>query len=113
MAIYSYIAIQQDGKEKKGIIDATSIAAARGIIRRQKLLKSLKEDKEKRERVLFPYLALPRPSSKYCPFCLTFYKHISLKKALTEIRNDVIEGARLKEMLGMGIIRVLFFLYLL
>ena len=58
MAIYSYIAIQQDGKEKKGIIDATSIAAARGIIRRQKLfVKSLKEDKEKRERVLFPYLA--------------------------------------------------------
>ncbi len=123
MAIYSYIAIQQDGKEKKGIIDATSIAAARGIIRRQKLfVKSLKEDKEKRERVLFPYLAsllyrVPRrsialfvrrlgilieaglPLDRSLTNILQQTENDHLKKALTEIRNDVIEGALLSDAL--------------
>ena len=121
MAIYRYTGAKQGGKEEKGIIEAPSLSAARSLLRRQGFyIRSLKEDKEKKERELFPALArlLYRvPSRAIGLFArrlgtlieagLSLDRALSnilqqteneyLKKALIEIRADVVEGAYLSD----------------
>jgi general secretion pathway protein F len=57
MALYSYVAFGKNGKEEKGIVDANSPQAARNKLKAKGLyVRSLKEDTEKKERELFPFL---------------------------------------------------------
>lgn len=121
MAIYRYIAVKRGGKESKGIIEASSLAIARSLLRRQGFyIRSLAEDKEKRERELFPALArlfyrVPRRDvglfarrlgilleaglslDRALTNILEQTENEHLKKSLTEIRSDVIEGAFLSD----------------
>ena len=121
MPIYKYFARSRDGKEKKGIIDATSLSAARSMLRRQNLIiRSIVEDKEKKERELFPALTrllyrVPRrmvamfsrrlgtlleaglPLDRCLSNILQQTENEYLKKALVEIKADVIEGALLSD----------------
>jgi general secretion pathway protein F len=58
MAIYTYVAINKSGKEEKGIIDAPSLQAARNKLKVKGLyVRTIKEDTEKKERELFPFLS--------------------------------------------------------
>lgn len=58
MAIFSYTAFNKKGKEEKGIIDANNIQSARNKLKAKGLyVKVIKEDIEKKERELLPFLA--------------------------------------------------------
>ena len=121
MGIYRYTGAKQEGKESKGVIEAPSLSAARSLLRRQGFyIRSLKEDKEKRERELFPALArlfyrVPRRAvslfarrlgtlieaglslDRALTNILQQTENEYLKKALIEIRSDVMEGAYLSD----------------
>ena len=121
MAIYRYVAVKHGGKEAKGIIEAPTLAGARSLLRRQGFyIRSLAEDKEKRERELFPALArffyrVPRravglfarrlgtlieaglPLDRALTNILQQTENEYLKKALIAIRSDVMEGASLSD----------------
>ncbi len=121
MPIYSYLALERGAKEKKGIIDAPNMAAARRLLRKQGFyVRALSEDKEKRERQLFPALTrllyrVPRqavglfarrlgtllaaglPLDRTLSNIIQQTENEYLKKALVEIRADVMEGERLSE----------------
>lgn len=58
MPLYSYIAFGKNGKEEKGIVDANSPQVARNKLKAKGLyVRSIKEDSEKKEREIFPFLA--------------------------------------------------------
>ena len=121
MPIYRYVAVKQGSKENKGIIEAPTLSAARSLLRRQGFyIRSLAEDKEKRERELFPALArlfyrVPRQSvglfarrlgilieaglslDRALTNILQQTENEYLKKALIGIRADVVEGAYLSD----------------
>ncbi len=116
MPIYKYVAIDRKGKQIKGIIDANTPTQARKILKQQNLfLKTLQEDIEKRERELFPFLTkflyrVPRkdvalfsrelgtlldagiPLDKSLSNIIEQTENIYLKKALIEIKTDIMEG---------------------
>jgi len=121
MPVYKYIAIDRKGKQTKGILDAPSAAQARRILRQQNLyVKTLEEDIEKRERELFPILTkflyrVPRkdvalfarelgtlidagiPLDKSLTNIIEQTENLYLKKALIEIKSDVLEGESLSK----------------
>lgn len=124
MPIYRYTAINRKGKEEKGILDASSPAVARKQLRAKGLfVKSISEDEEKRERELFPFLTqltrrVPRrdvalfarqlgtlleaglPLDRSLANIIDQTENESLKKALIELRSDVIEGESLSASLS-------------
>jgi len=121
MPVYKYIAIDRKGKQTKGILDAPSATHARRILRQQNLyVKTLEEDIEKRERELFPILTkflyrVPRkdvalfarelgtlldaglPLDKSLTNIIEQTENLYLKKALIEIKSDVLEGESLSK----------------
>ena len=121
MPIYKYTAFNRKGKEEKGIVDAGNHAQARRILKQKGLyVKALTEDTEKKDRELFPFLAklmyrVPRrdvgffarqlgtlldaglPLDKSLANIVDQTENEYLKKALIEVRGDVIEGGKLSE----------------
>ncbi|MCE9600117.1 MAG: type II secretion system F family protein [Spirochaetia bacterium] len=121
MPIFKYTAFNRKGKEEKGIVDAQNAAQARRILKQKSLyVKALAEDTEKKDRELFPFLAkilyrVPRrdvgffarqlgtlldaglPLDKSIANIIEQTENQYLKKALIEIRGDVIEGSKLSE----------------
>ena len=121
MPIYRYVASQANGKQSKGIVDASSITVARNTLRKKGLyIRSITEDKEKRERQIFPVLTrllyrVPRravalfsrrlgtlleaglPLDRSLANVLQQTENEYLKKALIEIRSNVMEGALLSD----------------
>jgi general secretion pathway protein F len=121
MPVYKYIAIDRKGKQIKGILDAPSSTQARRVLRQKNLyVKSLEEDIEKRERELFPFLTkilyrVPRkevalfvrelgtlldaglPLDKSLTNIIEQTENIFLKKAIIEIKSDVLEGESLSK----------------
>ncbi|PJZ68524.1 type II secretion system protein F [Leptospira perolatii] len=58
MALYTYLAFNKKGKEEKGIIDAPNIQSARAKLKSKGLyVRQISEDKERKDRELFPFLA--------------------------------------------------------
>ncbi len=123
MPIYRYTAFNRRGKEEKGIIDAANPAAARKILKLKGLfVKQIEQDREKKERELFPFLTkliyrVPRrdvalfarqlgtlleaglPVDRSLANIIDTTENEPLKKAMIEIRADVIEGEPLSEAL--------------
>lgn len=123
MPIYRYNAFNRKGKEEKGIVDASSPAAARRVLRGKGLyVKVLEEDQEKKDRELFPFLAkilyrVPRrdvglvarqlgtllnaglPLDRSLANIIDQTENEYLKKALIEVRSKVVEGEKLSEAL--------------
>lgn len=121
MPIFKYTAFNRKGKEEKGIVDAQNAAQARRLLKQKALyVKALAEDTEKKDRELFPFLAkilyrVPRrdvgffarqlgtlldaglPLDKSLANIIEQTENQYLKKALIEIRSDVIEGTKLSE----------------
>ncbi|MDH5656218.1 MAG: type II secretion system F family protein [Spirochaetia bacterium] len=121
MPIYRYTALTAKGKEEKGIVEAKNPAGVRSQLRSRGLyVKSIKEDEEKRERELFPFLAkyiyrVPRravslfvrqlatlldagiPLDRSLANIIEQTENISLKKALISMRSEIVEGASLSE----------------
>ncbi|MBL8021649.1 MAG: type II secretion system F family protein [Leptospirales bacterium] len=121
MPIFKYTAFNRKGKEEKGIVDAQNAAQARRLLKQKALyVKALSEDTEKKDRELFPFLAkilyrVPRrdvgffarqlgtlldaglPLDKSLANIIEQTENQYLKKALIEIRSDVIEGTKLSE----------------
>lgn len=123
MPIYRYEAFSRKGKQEKGIVDAANIASARKVLRLKGLyVKNLVQDDEKRERELFPVLTrllyrVPRrdvglfvrqlgtllnaglPLDRSLANIIEQTENEYLKKAMIEIRADVVEGSRLSDAL--------------
>ncbi len=121
MPIYRYTTIHQKGKDATGVLEAPTISAARSMIRRKGLyIRTIAEDKEKKERELFPALAkllyhVPRrsvglfarrlgtlmeaglPLDRSLNNILHQTENEHLKKALVAIRADVVEGSSLSD----------------
>ncbi|MCS7205514.1 MAG: type II secretion system F family protein [Leptospiraceae bacterium] len=121
MPVYKYTAIDKKGKQVKGILDAQNVAHARKLLRNQNLyVKTLNEDIEKRERELFPFLAkilyrVPRkdvaifarelgtlldagiPLDKSLTNIIEQTENIYLKKAIIQIKTDILEGDSLSK----------------
>jgi general secretion pathway protein F len=58
MALFTYIAYNKSGKEVKDIVEATNLQAARNKLKAKGFyVKSIKEDQEKKEKELLPFLA--------------------------------------------------------
>ena len=58
MALFTYIAFNKTGKEVKDIIEANNLQAARNKLKAKGLyVRVIKEDAEKKEREIFPFLA--------------------------------------------------------
>jgi type II secretory pathway component PulF len=58
MPLFSYTAFGKSGKEEKGIVDAQNPQAARNKLKAKGLIvRTIKEDREKKERELFPFLS--------------------------------------------------------
>ncbi len=123
MPIYRYNAFNRKGKEEKGIVDASTPAAARRVLRGKGLyVKVLEEDQEKKDRELFPFLTkllyrVPRrevglfarqlgtllnaglPLDRSLTNIIDQTENEYLKKALIQIKSDVVEGEKLSEAL--------------
>lgn len=124
MPIYKYVAINRKSKEEKGIVDAPNPATARKVLKTKGLyLKTIQEDREKRERQLFPFLAkfiyrVPRrdvglfvrqlgtligaglPLDRSLANIIDQTENESLAKALIDVRAKVIEGDKLSDALA-------------
>lgn len=124
MPIYRYTAFNKRGKEEKGIIDAGTPAQARKVLKLKGLyVKKLEQDREKKERELFPFLAkiiyrVPRrdvavfvrqlgtlleaglPVDRSLANIIETTENEPLKKAMIQIRADVVEGETLSEALA-------------
>ena len=123
MPIYRYTAFNRKGKEEKGIIDAGNPTAARKVLKLKGLyVKKIEQDREKKERELFPFLTqliyrVPRrdvaifvrqlgtlleaglPVDRSLANIIETTENEPLKKAMIEIRADVIEGETLSDAL--------------
>lgn len=124
MPVFRYTAVNRKGKNEKGIIDATTATSARQTLRSRGLIvRQLSEDEEKRDRELFPFLAkilyrVPRkdvslfvrqlgtlldagiPLDRSLQNIIEQTENPYLKKALIEIRGDIIEGESLSQALA-------------
>jgi len=123
MPIYRYQALSRRGKEEKGILEAANPQAARKVLRLKGLyVKKLDEDREKKERELFPFLSkllyrVPRrdvglfarqlgtllkaglPLDRSLNNIIDQTENEYLKKALFEVRASVVEGEKLSDAL--------------
>ena len=121
MPIFRYVALNRKGKEEKGIIDASSAASARKNLRVKGLyVRSLSQDREKKERELFPFLTkflyrVPRkevglfvrqlgtlldaglPLDRSLSSISDTVENEYLKKAIIEIRAGIVEGETLSD----------------
>ncbi|MCB1159918.1 MAG: type II secretion system F family protein, partial [Leptospiraceae bacterium] len=119
MALFTYIAFNKKGKEEHGIIDANNIQAARNKLKAKGLyVRVIKEDKEKQERELFPFLTkllyrIPRkevglftqqlgtllgagiPLDRSLANIIEQTENQYFKKVLIEIRTSITEGESL------------------
>lgn len=124
MPVFRYTAVNRKGKNEKGIIDASTASSARQTLRSRGLIvRQLAEDEEKRDRDLFPFLAkilyrVPRkdvalfvrqlgtlldagiPLDRSLQNIIEQTENPYLKKALIEIRGDIIEGESLSQALA-------------
>ncbi|MEQ8353423.1 MAG: type II secretion system F family protein [Leptospiraceae bacterium] len=116
MPIYRYTALNRKGKEEKGILDAGNAVLARKMLRTKGLyVRTISQDEEKRERELFPFLTkliyrVPRrdvalfarqlgtlldaglPLDRSMNNIIDQTENEFLKKALIEVKSDVVEG---------------------
>lgn len=123
MALFRYTAFNTRGREEKGMINAPSAASAKKTLKSKGLyVRELKEDLEKRDRELFPFLTkllyrVPRrdvglfarqlgtlldaglPLDRSLENIVEQTENQILKKALLEIKSDVVEGAALSDSL--------------
>ncbi len=121
MPIYRYVALNRRGKEEKGIVDAPNPAQARKNLRGKGLyVRNLSQDREKKERELFPFLTqmlyrVPRkdvglfarqlgtlldaglPLDRSLASITETVENEFLKKAIIEIRANVVEGETLSD----------------
>jgi len=121
MPIFRYVAFNRRGKEEKGIIDAPNAARARTLLRSKGIyVRTLEQDREKKERELFPWLTkylyrVPRgdvgifarqlgtligagiPLDRSLANIIETTENEYLKKALIEIRAAVLEGETLSD----------------
>ncbi len=119
MPIFRFNAVNRKGKEEKGIIDAPGMASARKVLKSKGLfVRTITEDTEKKDRELFPALSailyrvsrrdvslFARQLGTLLDAGLPLDRSLNnivdqtenpyLKKALVEIRSDVIEGESL------------------
>jgi len=124
MPVFRYTAVNKQGKNEKGILDAPTAASARQMLRSRGLIvRQLGEDEEKRDRELFPFLAkilyrVPRkdvalfarqlgtlldagiPLDRSLQNIGEQTENPYLKKALIEIRGDIVEGESLSQALA-------------
>lgn len=124
MPVFRYTAVNRKGKHEKGIIDATTASSARQLLRSRGLIvRQLAIDQEKRDRELFPLFAkilyrVPRkdvslfvrqlgtlldagiPLDRSLQNIIEQTENPYLKKALIEIRGDIIEGESLSQALA-------------
>ena len=124
MPIYRYIAINRQAKEKRGVVDAPSLAAARSLLRKEQLYpRSLSLVNKKKERQLFPGLTrllqkVPRrdvglfakrlgtlleaglPLDHSLNNIAQQSENEQLRSAAIAIRADVMEGISLSEALA-------------
>ncbi len=123
MPIYRYVAFNKKGKEDKGIVDAANPAQARKVLKVKGLyVKNLSEDTEKKDRELFPFLSkmlyrVPRadvglfarqlgtllnaglPLDRSLANIIEQTENEYLKKAMIEIRSNIVEGEKLSDTL--------------
>ncbi len=121
MPIFRYVALNRKGKEEKGIIDAPGAATARKNLRLKGLyVRTLTQDREKKERELFPFLTkllyrVPRkevglfvrqlgtlldaglPLDRSLASISETVENEYLKKAIIEIRAGIVEGETLSD----------------
>ncbi len=121
MALYTYIAFNKSGKEVKDIIEANNLQGARNKLKVKGLyVKSIKEDEEKKERELFPFLAkilyrVPRkqvelfirqlgtlvgagiPLDKSLNNISEQVENKNLKKIIIDLRASITEGQSLSQ----------------
>lgn len=121
MPLYNYIALNKKGKEEKGIIDANHIQGARNKLKVKGLyVRSIKEDKEKKDRELFPFLAkflyrIPRkdvalftrqlgtllgagiPLDRSMTSIIEQVENQYFKKTLIEMKTSITEGSSLSQ----------------
>lgn len=121
MPIFRYVALNRKGKEEKGIIDAPGAATARKNLRVKGLyVRNLTQDREKKERELFPFLTkflyrVPRkdvglfvrqlgtlldaglPLDRSLSSISETVENEYLKKAIIEIRAGIVEGETLSD----------------
>ncbi|MDC2813621.1 type II secretion system F family protein [Leptospira interrogans] len=121
MAIYSYVAFNEKGKEEKGIIDAASLQAARSKLKNKGLyVRSISEDSERKDRELFPFLAkylyrIPRkevglfsrqlatllgagiPLDKSLSSIVEQTENQNFRKVITGMQANITEGSSLSE----------------
>jgi general secretion pathway protein F len=124
MPVYRYTAVNRKGKNEKGIIDASTPQSARQMLRASGLIvREIALDEEKRDRELFPFLAkilyrVPRkdvalfvrqlgtlldagiPLDRSLQNIIEQTENPFLKKALIQIRGDVMEGESLSQALA-------------
>lgn len=124
MPVFRYQAVNRTGKSEKGIIDATTAAAARKALRAKGLIvRDIKQDEEKRDREMLPFLAkilyrVPRkdvalfarqlgtlldagiPLDRSLQNIVEQTENPYLKKALIQVRSDIVEGEALSTALG-------------
>lgn len=121
MALYQYIALSKAGKEDKGIVDAPNIQVARNKLKNKGLyVRTIKEDTEKKERELFPFLAklvyrIPRkevgmfvrqlgtligagiPLDRSLSNIIDQTENKNFKKVVIEMKAAITEGASLSQ----------------
>lgn len=121
MALYAYIAFNKTGKEVKDIIEANNLQAARTKLKQKGLyVKSIKEDEEKKDRELLPFIAkflysVPRkqvvmfirqlgtligagiPLDKSLNNISEQVENRNLKKIIIDIRASITEGQSLSQ----------------
>jgi general secretion pathway protein F len=121
MALYQYIALSKAGKEDKGIVDAANIQVARNKLKNKGLyVRTIKEDTEKKERELFPFLAklvyrIPRkevgmfvrqlgtligagiPLDRSLSNIIDQTENKNFKKVVIEMKAAITEGASLSQ----------------
>lgn len=124
MPVFRYQAVNRAGKSEKGIVDATTAAAARKSLRAKGLIvREIKQDEERRDREMLPFLAkilyrVPRkdvalfarqlgtlldagiPLDRSLQNIVEQTENPYLKKALVQVRSDIIEGEALSTALG-------------
>jgi len=119
MPLYTYVAFSKKGKEEKGIVDANNLQGARNKLKAKGLyVRTITEDKEKKDRELFPFLSkllyrIPRkevglfarqlgtllgagiPLDKSLSNIIDQVENEFFKKVIIEIKGAITEGSSL------------------
>jgi general secretion pathway protein F len=121
MPLYKYVAFSKKGKEEKGFIDAISLIAARNKLKSKGLyVRTIEEDREKKERENFPLLSkllyrIPRkevamfvrqlgtligagiPLDRSLGNIIDQTENQYFKKVVIEMRTSITEGSSLSQ----------------